>query len=326
MKFICAESCGKCPPCRIGSTRMLEILERITAGDGKPGDLDEIRYVAQGMQSGSLCALGQLAPSPVLSTLQHFEEEYRIHIEEKRCPAGRCQAFRKRLVVRPELCTACKLCELACVVEHSRSKSLLAAMMELPPPHPRLYIETIPAAPLVAYPSGTWSRSVARMVSNMPAICHHCDPAPCIAACIPQAMHRASENGAVTNLGGERDCIACSMCVMACPFGVIARAPAPDGRIMALKCDLCPGRDVPACVAACPTGALVLKQGSELVPAKTTAPAVAHDALVSLSAEAVAKVLWQVQPDDVESEPKAAVEKLLALLDERRNGVQSQAR
>jgi hypothetical protein len=79
-------------------------------------------------------------------------------------------------------------------------------------------------------------------------------------------------------------------------------------------------------VAACPTGALVLKQGSELVPAKTTAPAVAHDALVSLSAEAVAKVLWQVQPDDVESEPKAAVEKLLALLDERRNGVQSQAR
>ena len=135
---------------------------------------------------------------------------------------------------------------------------------------------------------------------NMPAICHHCDPAPCIAACIPQAMHRASENGAVTNVGGERDCIACSMCVMACPFGVIARAPAPDGRVMALKCDLCPGRDVPACVAACPTGALVLKQGNELVPAKATAPAVAHDALVSLSAEAVAKVLWQVQPDDVE--------------------------
>jgi Fe-S-cluster-containing dehydrogenase component len=134
-------------------------------------------------------------------------------------------------------------------------------------------------------------------------------------------MHRASENGAVTNVGGERDCIACSMCVMACPFGVIARAPAPNGRVMALKCDLCPGRDVPACVAACPTGALVLKQGNELVPAKATAPAVAHDALVSLSAGAVAKVLWQIQPTDVESEPKAAAEKLLALLDKRRNGV-----
>ena len=137
----------------------------------------------------------------------------------------------------------------------------------------------------------------------------------------------------MTNVGGERDCIACSMCVMACPFGVIARAPAPNGRVMALKCDLCPGRDVPACVAACPTGALVLKQGNELVPASATAPAVAHDALVSLSAGAIAKVLWQLQPDDGASEPsspgwlpKAVVEKLLAMLDERRNGMQSQAR
>jgi len=312
MKFICDESCGKCPPCRIGSTRMLEVLERITAGDGKAEDLDEIRRLAKGMQDGSLCALGQLAPSPVLSTLQHFGEEYRAHIEDKCCPAGKCQAFRKRLVVHPELCTGCKLCELACAVEHSRSKTLLAAMMELPPPHPRIYVETIPVSPAGAV--------------AMPAICHHCDPAPCIIACVPQAMHRSSRNGEVTNVGGKSDCIACSMCIMACPFGVIARAPAPDGRLMALKCDLCPGREVPACVAACPTGALGLKKGNAVAPTQAPAPAVAHDTLVNRSAEAVAKVLWQVKPDDVESESKAAVARLLARLDERRNGVHSQAR
>ena len=312
MQFICDESCGKCTPCRIGSTRMLELLERITAGDGKAEDLDEIRHLAKGMQDGSLCALGQLAPSPVLSTLQHFGDEYRAHIEEKYCPAGKCQAFRKRLVVRPELCTACRLCELACAVEHSRSKTLLAAMMELPPPQPRIYVETIPATLTGA--------------TAMPAICHHCDPAPCIMACVPQAMHRSSDSGEVTNVGGKTDCIACSMCAMVCPFGVIARAPAPDGRLMALKCDLCPGREVPACVAACPTGALGLKKGNALALAQATAPAVAHDTLVNLSTEAVTKVLWQVKPDDVEPDSKEAVAKLLARLDERRNGVHSQAR
>jgi NADH-quinone oxidoreductase subunit F len=102
MQFVCDESCGKCPPCRIGSTRMLEVLERITAGKGKLEDLDEIRYLAKGMQTGSLCGLGQLAPSPVLSTLQHFEEEYRIHIEEQRCPAGSCE-----LLVRAPCVNAC---------------------------------------------------------------------------------------------------------------------------------------------------------------------------------------------------------------------------
>lgn len=308
MKFICDESCGKCPPCRIGSTRMLEILERITSGEGSLEDLDEIRHLAKGMQDGSLCALGQLAPSPVLSTLQHFEAEYRAHIEEKRCPAGKCQAFRQRLVVHPELCTACKLCELACVVEHSRSKTLLGALMESPPPHPRLYVETFATG--------------ADSALNMPSVCHHCDPAPCIAACVPLVMHRASQKGAVMNVGGERDCIACSMCVMACPFGVIARAPAPDGRVMALKCDLCPGREVPACVAACPTGALALKQGNEIVPMEAPPLAVARDAMISLSEEAVVRVLAQVSPDDVAPDSQIAAEKLLAMLQERRNGVQ----
>ncbi len=83
---------------------------------------------------------------------------------------------------------------------------------------------------------------------------------------------------------------------MACPFGVIARAPAPNGRVMALKCDLCPDRDVPACVAACPTGALALKQGNELVAAKATARRRGPRRLVSLSAEAIARVLGADSP------------------------------
>jgi NADH-quinone oxidoreductase subunit F len=102
MKFTCDESCGKCPPCRIGSTRMLEILEGITAGRGEPEDLDRLRYIAKGMQKGSLCALGQLAPSPVLSALRHFEHEFIAHIEEKHCPAGACQ-----LLVRAGCVNAC---------------------------------------------------------------------------------------------------------------------------------------------------------------------------------------------------------------------------
>jgi NADH:ubiquinone oxidoreductase subunit F (NADH-binding) len=113
MQFVCDESCGKCPPCRIGSTRMLELLNRITEGEGKPEDLDEIRWLAKGMQQGSLCALGQLAPSPVLSTLQHFEDEYRAHIEEQRCPGGKCRALITYEIVA-ELCTGCMVCGRNC--------------------------------------------------------------------------------------------------------------------------------------------------------------------------------------------------------------------
>ncbi|MEW5959213.1 MAG: FAD-dependent oxidoreductase [Chloroflexota bacterium] len=102
LKFACDESCGKCPPCRIGSTRMLEILERITAGQGKPDDIEHIRYLAEGMQRGSLCALGQLTPSPVLSVLRHFEEEFWAHILEGRCPAASCQ-----MLVRSPCVSAC---------------------------------------------------------------------------------------------------------------------------------------------------------------------------------------------------------------------------
>jgi NADH-quinone oxidoreductase subunit F len=102
MQFVCDESCGKCPPCRIGSTRMLEILDRITAGKGVLEDLDELRRLAEGMQRGSLCALGQLAPSPVLSALRHFPDEFLTHIKEARCPAASCQ-----MLVRSRCVSAC---------------------------------------------------------------------------------------------------------------------------------------------------------------------------------------------------------------------------
>ncbi|MGD2049940.1 MAG: 4Fe-4S dicluster domain-containing protein [Chloroflexota bacterium] len=154
----------------------------------------------------------------------------------------------KRLFVRPELCTGCKTCEIACAVEHSQSKSLLGAMLESPPPHTRIYVEAA-------------SDSSFETI-KMAMTCRHCNPAPCIAACIPLAMHR-TPNDVVTNVGGKHACIACGMCVMMCPFGMISRAAAPDGKVMALKCDLCPDRDVPACVAACPTGAIVFATGDE---------------------------------------------------------------
>jgi NADH-quinone oxidoreductase subunit F len=102
LRFACDESCGKCPPCRIGSLRMLEVLERITAGRGRPDDLDRVRHLAAGMQQGSLCGLGQLTPSPVLSVLRHFEEELWAHITEGRCPAAGCQTL-----VRSPCVSAC---------------------------------------------------------------------------------------------------------------------------------------------------------------------------------------------------------------------------
>jgi NADH:ubiquinone oxidoreductase subunit F (NADH-binding)/Pyruvate/2-oxoacid:ferredoxin oxidoreductase delta subunit len=113
MQFACDESCGKCPPCRIGSTRMLETLERISAGEGELGDLHELRSLATGMQKGSLCALGQLAPSPVLSALQHFEAEFRAHIEDRHCLAGKCRALIS-FEILADVCTGCMVCARNC--------------------------------------------------------------------------------------------------------------------------------------------------------------------------------------------------------------------
>lgn len=113
LEFTVDESCGKCPPCRIGTKRMLEILTRITEGKGTLEDLDDLEYLAKNIQKGALCGLGQTAPNPVLSTLKYFKDEYIAHVTEKKCPAGVCVSM-LRYVVNDELCKHCGLCARNC--------------------------------------------------------------------------------------------------------------------------------------------------------------------------------------------------------------------
>ena len=113
MNFICNESCGKCTPCREGTTRMLDILTRITKGNGKPGDIEELRSLAKMIQNSSLCGLGKTAPNPVLSTLANFEDEYREHIFDKKCRTGSCRSL-TTYVIDPAICKGCTKCARNC--------------------------------------------------------------------------------------------------------------------------------------------------------------------------------------------------------------------
>lgn len=113
LDFTVDESCGKCPPCRIGTKRMLEILDKITSGKGTPEDLENLEVLAQTIKDSSLCALGQTAPNPVLSTLKHFRAEYEAHIYDKKCPAGVCQALLS-YKIDPRKCRGCSLCARNC--------------------------------------------------------------------------------------------------------------------------------------------------------------------------------------------------------------------
>ncbi|MDO4316666.1 MAG: NADH-quinone oxidoreductase subunit NuoF [Lachnospiraceae bacterium] len=115
MNFTQNESCGKCVPCREGTKRMLEILERIVAGEGRDGDIELLEELAETISATALCGLGKTAPSPVLSTLKYFRDEYEAHIYEKRCPAGNCQKLR-RIWIDPAACKGCSLCSRACPV------------------------------------------------------------------------------------------------------------------------------------------------------------------------------------------------------------------
>lgn len=115
MNFTQNESCGKCVPCREGTKRMLEILERIVAGNGEPGDIDLLLELAETISATALCGLGKSAASPVVSTIKNFREEYEAHINEKRCPAGVCQKL-KRIEIQPDKCKGCSKCSRGCPV------------------------------------------------------------------------------------------------------------------------------------------------------------------------------------------------------------------
>ena len=113
LEFTVDESCGKCTPCRIGTKRLLEILEKIANGNGTLEDLDKLEELSYHIKESSLCALGQSAPNPVLSTLKNFRKEYEAHVVDKKCPAGVCKALLS-YVIEPDLCKGCTLCARVC--------------------------------------------------------------------------------------------------------------------------------------------------------------------------------------------------------------------
>jgi NADH-quinone oxidoreductase subunit F len=114
LHFTQAESCGKCTFCRIGTKRMLEILERLCAGRAYPDDIERLETLADYVSRGSLCGLGQTAPNPVATTLRYFRDEYEAHAKDKRCPAGRCPALIRYRIT--DNCIGCTLCAQACPV------------------------------------------------------------------------------------------------------------------------------------------------------------------------------------------------------------------
>ena len=115
LDFTVDESCGKCPPCRIGTKRMLEILDRIVNGKGEEGDIEKLEKLALNIKRSSLCGLGQTAPNPVLSTIKYYRHEYEAHIREKKCPAGECKAM-TQVVIDKEKCNGCSACSRKCPV------------------------------------------------------------------------------------------------------------------------------------------------------------------------------------------------------------------
>lgn len=115
LNFTVDESCGKCAPCRIGGKKLMNLLEKITDGKGTEDDIAQIKKVALAMQKGSLCALGQTAPNPVLSSLRYFPEEYEAHIKEKRCPSGKCKKL-IRYEINQDKCIGCTACARKCPV------------------------------------------------------------------------------------------------------------------------------------------------------------------------------------------------------------------
>ena len=147
----------------------------------------------------------------------------------------------KQIFVRLDRCQGCHTCELACAVEHSRSKSLFTAIAEPTPLKKRLFVEYFPERPV-------------------PVLCRQCEDAPCLSSCISGALWR-DERGAVRRK--KEKCIGCWTCIMVCPYGVIGQQ-LDDARWIAVKCDLCDDRSSPACVDSCPTKTLIFAEPEEI--------------------------------------------------------------
>lgn len=145
----------------------------------------------------------------------------------------------KEVFVRLDRCLGCKSCEMACAVEHSAGKSLMAAISEKPASVRRVYVEMVEG-------------------QKMPMVCRHCKDAPCVAVCRTGAMWQEGASGVVDRNADK--CVGCWMCAMVCPYGVIGRQK--DARL-AVKCDRCASREVPACVEACPSHALIFSEEEE---------------------------------------------------------------
>ena len=115
LEFTVDESCGKCTPCRVGTKRLLEILDKITSGKGEMEDIDRLEELCEYIKSASLCGLGQTAPNPVLSTLRYFRDEYIAHVKDKKCPAGVCKKLLSYKIVADK-CKGCTACARVCPV------------------------------------------------------------------------------------------------------------------------------------------------------------------------------------------------------------------